>query len=138
MSSAIEYTKGSYPSSDDLVDLYNSVGWDQAKSPEDLHRAVSQSGWVASARSGGRLVGLARVLTDGVYVAFFQEMLVHPDFQHQGVGKELLDLYDGDFADFRSQVAVTGLEWAKNKLEKRGFRVEPAALSRSRPFSAWG
>lgn len=138
MNTAIHYAVGEYPSQNELVVLYKSVGWDQAHAPEDLYKAVSQSSWVATASHDGRLVGLARVLTDGVYAAHFQEMLVHPDYQHQGVGKELLDLYDHHFGDFRSQIAVTTVEWAKNKLEKRGFRAEPAAVSRSRPFSAWG
>jgi GNAT superfamily N-acetyltransferase len=138
MNAGIDYAVDEYPSREELVILYKSVGWDQANAPDELYKAVSQSSWVATASHQGLLVGLARVLTDGVYAAHFQEMLVHPDYQHQGVGKGLLDLYDSIFGDFRSQIAVTGLDWAKQKLEKRGFRAEPAALSRSRPFSAWG
>ena len=80
------------------------------------------------------MVGLARVQSDGVFVVYFQEMLVRPDYQHQGVGKALLDLYDRTFGDYPRQVAVTDSEWARNKLSKRGFREEPAALSRTRPW----
>ena len=62
---------------------------------------------------------------------------MHRDFQHQGVGKELLDLYDRAFSDFQMQVIVTDADWAGKKLGKRGFRSEPAALSRTRAHSAW-
>lgn len=136
MSGTIEYRIGDVPDRNALTHLYKSVQWAQAEMPESLHSAVTQSGWVATAWHEDTLVGLARVLTDGVFVAYFQEMLVHPDYQHQGVGKELLDHYDRAFGEFRDQVAVTDADWARNKLSKRGFQVEPAALSRTRPLSA--
>ena len=138
MIQSIVYKTDVRPGEDELAGLYKGVGWDMADSPAHLHKAVSESGWVASAWHEERLVGLARVLTDGVYVAFFQEIVVHPDFQHQGVGKELLDLYDESFGNYPSQVAVTDLEWARGKLEKRGFRAETGALSRSRPLIGMG
>jgi GNAT superfamily N-acetyltransferase len=133
----IEYRTDDIPEGDQLSALYASVQSAEGTVPEELHQAVEQSGWVATAWHGGRLVGLARVLTDGVYVAYLQEMLVHPEYQHQGVGKELLDRYDQSFGTFQSQVAVTDADWAKQKLSKRGFRTEPAAMSRKRPLSAW-
>lgn len=136
MSGTIEYRIGDIPDRDSLAGLYNSVQWAQAEKPESLHKAVSQSGWVVTAWHEDTLVGLARVLTDGVFVAYFQEMLVHPDYQHQGVGKELLDHYDREFGEFQDQVAITDADWAKKKLSKRGFHVEPAALSRTRPLTA--
>lgn len=136
MSGAIEYRIGDIPDLDALASLYSSVQWAHADNPESLHKAVSQSGWVVTAWHEDNLVGLARVLTDGVFVAYFQEMLVHPDYQHQGVGKELLDHYDREFGEFQDQVAITDAEWAKKKLNKRGFQVEPAALSRTRPLTA--
>ena len=106
MSGAIEYRTGKIPDRDALASLYNSVQWAHADEPESLHKAVSQSGWVVTAWHEDTLVGLARVLTDGVFVAYFQEMLVHPDYQHQGVGKELLDHYDRKFGEFQDQVAI--------------------------------
>lgn len=136
MSGAIEYRIGDIPDLDALASLYSSVQWAHADNPESLQKAVSQSGWVVTAWHEDNLVGLARVLTDGVFVAYFQEMLVHPDYQHQGVGKELLDHYDREFGEFQDQVAITDAEWAKKKLNKRGFQVEPAALSRTRPLTA--
>lgn len=136
MSGAIEYRIGDIPDLDALASLYSSVQWAHADNPESLHKAVSQSGWVVTAWHEDNLVGLARVLTDGVFVAYFQEMLVHPDYQHQGVGKELLDHYDREFGEFQDQVAITDADWARAKLSKRGFQVEPAALSRTRPLTA--
>ena len=137
MTSTISYRIGEVPGEAELEALYRSVGWQESEPAENLQRALKQSDWVATAWHDDALVGLARVLTDGVMVAYFQELLVHPDYQHQGVGKELLDRYDREFENFRHQIAVVPLEWARHKLEKRGFRSEPDAMSRMRPLGTW-
>ena len=137
MTEPILYRIDVVPDSATLEALYRSVGWPQADTPEDLHAAVERTGWVATAWHQDLLVGMARVFTDFLFVAYFQELLVHPEYQHQGVGKEILDLYDRTFSGFPFQVAVTDVEWARQKLSKRGFRTEPDALSRARPYPAW-
>lgn len=136
MSHALAYKTGVRPDTEALQNLYHSVGWSSSEPIELLHKAVAQSGWVATAWDGERLVGLARVLTDGVSVVYFQDLLVHPAYHHQGVGKQLLDLYEAAFGQFRCQVVLTEVDWVRAKFEKRGFHGEPAALSRSRPFAA--
>jgi len=138
MTHAIVYQTGICPTAEALASLYRSVGWGTSEPPELVRQAVERSGWLATAWDEDRLVGLARVLTDFVFVAYFQELLVHPAYQHQGVGKELLDLYDLAFGSFKSQVVVTEVEWVRTKFEKRGFHSEPAALSRLRPWSGLG
>jgi GNAT superfamily N-acetyltransferase len=134
---AIRYVEGEIPSTDQLQELYRSM---TPMSPEPagaLHKALAQSQWVATAWHGDRLVGLLRVLTDQVFVAYLQELLVHADYHHQGVGKELLDHYDRAFANFAVQVSVVAEDWVRRKLDKRGFRAEPAALSRVRALTPW-
>jgi GNAT superfamily N-acetyltransferase len=46
---------------------------------------------VITAWDGERLVGILRALTDGAYSAYIADLAVHPDYQRQGVGKQLLD-----------------------------------------------
>jgi len=132
----IVYKTGVLPAPDALLDLYRSVGDQAPGSVELLSTAVGNSSWVATAWDEERLVGLARVLTDGVRVAYFQELLVHPSYHHQGVGKELFDLYDAAFGHLHCQIALTEVEWVREKFVKRGFHGEPAALSRWRPLAA--
>jgi GNAT superfamily N-acetyltransferase len=45
---------------------------------------------VLTARDGGRLVGLARTVSDGETVCYVQDLLVHPDLHRQGIGTLLL------------------------------------------------
>ncbi len=59
--------------------------------PARVTQALEAAGLVVSAWSGERLVGLARVLTDGVQVAYLADLAVEPDVQGLGVGKALID-----------------------------------------------
>ncbi len=76
---------------DKLVSLYESVGWTvYANDPELLSRAVRNSLFVVTAWSeDGKLVGLARAISDDASICYLQDILVHPDFQGAGVGRTL-------------------------------------------------
>jgi ribosomal protein S18 acetylase RimI-like enzyme len=56
-----------------------------------LRRAFEQAQLVLTAWQGERLVGLARVLTDGVQVSYLCDLAVEPDVQGIGIGKLLID-----------------------------------------------
>lgn len=58
---------------------------------EALHRMYEQSQLVLSAWLGERLVGLARVLTDGVLFSVLCDLAVEPDVQGLGLGKRLME-----------------------------------------------
>ncbi|MEM8556878.1 MAG: GNAT family N-acetyltransferase [Bacteroidota bacterium] len=60
-------------------------------SPEQLARMFEQSSLVLGAWMGNRLVGLARVLTDGAHFSFLCDLAVEPDVQGAGVGRQLID-----------------------------------------------
>ncbi len=60
------------------------------KRPADLKVAFSNSLYTCFAFDGGRLVGVGRVLADGVDCAYICDMAVHPSHQGTGVGKAIL------------------------------------------------
>lgn len=60
-------------------------------SAEALMRAFQRSQLVLTAWTGDRLVGLARVLTDGEYTAYLCDLAVEPDVQGGGVGRQIID-----------------------------------------------
>ena len=98
----------SIPSREDLVELYRSVGWTAyTRDPESLELAVTKSTYVATLREEGRLIGLVRGLSDDVSVFCLQDIIVHPDFQGQGHGTELLSHIVGRFAHVRQKILMT-------------------------------
>jgi GNAT superfamily N-acetyltransferase len=63
----------------------------QTDDPDRLRESFEKSNLVLSAWLGDRLVGLARVLTDGYQVSYLCDLAVEPDIQGSGLGKRLID-----------------------------------------------
>ncbi|MCK2212317.1 GNAT family N-acetyltransferase [Actinomadura sp. ATCC 31491] len=77
----------------ELFDLYDSVGWDvwTADLPR-LRRALEKSHLVVTARDDtGRLLGLARTVSDDEIVCYVQELLVEQGHHGKGIGRRLLE-----------------------------------------------
>ncbi len=91
-----------------LLALYASVGWAAyTRDPAGLARAAANSTYVVSAWAGEELVGLARCLSDDVSIMYLQDILVHPAWQGQGVGRRLLTACLERFAHVRAKVLLT-------------------------------
>ncbi|RMF52128.1 MAG: N-acetyltransferase [Bacteroidetes bacterium] len=58
--------------------------------PEQVWEMFQRSSLVLSVWHHGHLVGLARVLTDGVLNSYLCELAVEPDVQGLGIGKRLI------------------------------------------------
>ncbi|MDC7789379.1 GNAT family N-acetyltransferase [Rhodoplanes sp. TEM] len=76
----------------EIAALYEAVGWGRREdyAPDDLTTAVRRTTFVFAALDGERLVGLLRALSDGVYVTWVAEVVVHPAHQCRGVGTALM------------------------------------------------
>lgn len=106
--SGIELTNHDLPTKEELVALYDSVGWSTyTKDPERLYDAVSRSLRVVCARDDGRLIGLARLVGDGLTIVYLQDILVDPAHHRRGVGRKLFTEVLEPYADVRQQVLIT-------------------------------
>lgn len=77
-------------SAEEFIALANRVwpgNYDLAHTREALARTSNIGAW-----NGSRLVGSVRVLTDGYLFATVPEILVDPDYQRRGIGRELMRL----------------------------------------------
>jgi len=71
-----------------LADLRQSVGWNRME--RDLSDPKLQNTFHLCSFDGDRLVGYVAVVSNGVTDAYIQDLMVHPDYQHQGVGRHLM------------------------------------------------
>jgi predicted GNAT family acetyltransferase len=81
-----------------------SIDWEQAKadlaadrfdngrSANGLRRSFEGSQHVAFARDGGRVVGMARLLSDGVCNAYLVDVWTHSAYRRQGIAKRLVEM----------------------------------------------
>lgn len=71
--------------------LYQGEWWSKGRSLSDVTTMLEHSGVVVGyAELNGTLVAFARALTDGLYRAFLLDVIVAPDYRHQGVGARLM------------------------------------------------
>ncbi len=91
-----------------LRPLYESVGWiSYTDQLEDLSLLLSGSHLVISAWADNELVGLIRTIGDGVSIEYVQDLLVHPTYQHQGIGTALLSRVKELSTQVRQFVLIT-------------------------------
>ena len=58
--------------------------------PERLSKMIEHGNLIVTARENGKLVGIARSLTDFVYCTYLSDLAVDIKFQKMGIGKELI------------------------------------------------
>jgi GNAT superfamily N-acetyltransferase len=113
---------------DEVIALYRANQWSSAEKPALLLPALRNSHSLVTARIDGRLVGLANTISDGYLVVYFPHMLVHPEFQRQGIGRRMMEQL---LAKYRSlhQLMLTADGNAIGFYENMGFtragRTEP-------------
>jgi ribosomal protein S18 acetylase RimI-like enzyme len=103
------------------------------KDPDGLTRGVENSAFVVTARDDDRLVGLARVLSDDVSIVYVQDVLVDPEYQRNGIGRELLQRCLDRFSHVLKRMLLTDDEAHQHRLYKAlGFhdvsRLDGAGL----------
>jgi GNAT superfamily N-acetyltransferase len=69
-----------------LVDRVWPGEYDRQKTAEAIARTVNITAW-----DDTRLIGCVRLLTDGYFFGCITEILVDPDYQGHGIGRELMD-----------------------------------------------
>jgi Predicted acetyltransferase len=89
-----------------LGNLFLSVEWSSGNYPEKLAIAMKNSGSVFTAWNGNELVGLINALDDGVMTAYIHYMLVNPDYQKRGIGKELVRLVTEKYGEYLRIVLI--------------------------------
>lgn len=119
----------------EITALYGAVGWDQyLQDAAETARGIANS-TLLTARDDGKLVGLIRGLSDMHTVVFIQDLLVLPDYQHQGIGHELLREFDDYFKQVGRIVVVCDHPELRDFYEQAGYVTadDTAATTYIRP-----
>ena len=85
---------------EEVLEVYRSNGWSSAEKPKDLMAALRNSHSLVTARIDGKLVGLGNAISDGHLVVYFPHMLVHPEYQGKGIGKQMMKAMLNKYASF--------------------------------------
>lgn len=88
----IRYVENPDVTLEEVLPLYEAVGWtNYTQNPTMLKEAYKNSLHISAAlNEEEKLVGVLRAVGDGASILFIQDILVYPEYQHQGIGTKLL------------------------------------------------
>ena len=89
-----------------LQDLFLSVEWSSGHFPEKLVEAMRHFETVFTAWDDDKLVGLICAMDDHVMTAYVHYLLVRPEYQHQAIGRRLVEMVKERYADYLRIVLV--------------------------------
>ena len=121
----INITKETSVSIDDVLPLYQAVGWtNYTNQPQMLEQSLAHSLATYLARDGEEIVGLVRLVGDGFSSVFVQDLIVLPSYQRQGIGSALMEKALGDFKDaYQVQLATDQTEKTLGFYRSLGFET---------------
>ncbi|AHX18473.1 N-acetyltransferase [Bacillus thuringiensis] len=92
MENSIRYTSEHPTDFNGLLSLYESLGWNSLKlTVNELERMCKQSWYAIYVFDDKRLVGMGRVISDGVITGIICGVGVLPKYQSSGIGKEIVE-----------------------------------------------
>ncbi|CAN7295090.1 GNAT family N-acetyltransferase [Arthrobacter sp. LjRoot14] len=121
----------------EVLALYESVGWTTyTDEPDALLRAIRRSAFVVTCRDDtGKLIGLARAISDDATVCYVQDILVDPSCQGSGAGRSMLEAILSRYRHVRQTVLITDNEPGQRAFyealgftEGSDFRPEPLRM----------
>lgn len=97
----IEITENSFKfDHEEIIDVLVSNHWGERDqySKEDIYKLFCGSSYFAIASIDGKSIGYIRAISDNTLVTFIAELIVHKEFQRQGVGSELMKHFNEKYA----------------------------------------
>ena len=120
----IGYKKNDVVSFEEIFPLYEAVGWtNYTQNPTMLKEAYKNSLHILAAlNEEGKLVGVLRAVGDRASILFIQDILVTPEYQHQGIGTKLLQMTLEKYKNvYQIQLATDDSSKTVSFYESNGF-----------------
>ena len=127
----ITYSSEHCPNDSELKELFSTVEWQVSRHIDRLSAAMYKYDNLITAWDGARLVGLVCSLDDGAVTAYINYLIVHPDYQRIGIGKELMRQILNEYRDFMrvELIADAGATEFYDKLDFDAINAVPMCFS---------
>ncbi|GAA4276599.1 GNAT family N-acetyltransferase [Aquimarina mytili] len=79
------------PEALELMRLFSQTSWAKDRSIKDIELLLEHIGPFVVIKDNGRLIGFGRALTDSVYRAMLDDIVVDSNYRKQGVGKMIVE-----------------------------------------------
>lgn len=81
----------SLPTEKELKTLFAQTSWAADRQENDIGRMLQQVSVFVTIRDDARLIGFGRALTDGVYRALLDDIIVDSNYHKMGLGKVIVE-----------------------------------------------
>lgn len=81
------------PTSDHFFELFETTGWNEKYelNKNELYSALKNSWYCISVYENDSFIGFGRIICDGVVHALILDVIIHPQKQGIGIGKEVMN-----------------------------------------------
>lgn len=128
-------TKKQAVTSQEAIKLWIALGWGKHKdyNGRQVSQALCATTFIISARNKeGKLIGLARVLSDGIIHTLVADIAVHPDWRRQGIGEAMMKKIKERYG--RTGIYLDALKENKIFFTKCGYKKRNNMIVFSRRF----
>ena len=101
--------------------------FDNGRSPEQLKTSFENSYAICIAYAEGRIIGTARVLSDGVCNAYLVDVWTLSEFRHKGIASTMIQKL---MSQLNGQHVYLQTDDAKELYAKLGFVEQPTGMSK--------
>lgn len=88
--------------------LWEAVGWGSANI-KMTEPSIANSIYGVVAICDGTVIGMGRIVGDGAMYFYIQDVAVLPEYQHRGIGKQMIEKLLKYIQEHRSGAAFVGL-----------------------------
>lgn len=116
------------PSVEQFYALFETTDWNREyqATAQELAEAVANSQYAVAAYDRDRLVGVGRVVSDGVLHAMIYDLIVDPAYQRRGIGRQVLQrLVEWCIAGKIRDIQLFCARGQSGFYEKNGFAARP-------------
>lgn len=83
--------KNSIPTVEEYKYLCESVGWTDFMNFEVVETSLQHSIHCVTVHDQKQIIGMGRIIGDGAIYFYIQDIVVHPDYQKNGIGKYIMN-----------------------------------------------
>ena len=113
----------------DFIRLRSSVGWGNI-SESQAAAGIKNSLLTVCVKYNDQIIGMGRIVGDGVIICYLQDVVVLPDFQGNGIGKAIVErlltfIKESGLPDTNIKAGLFSSKGKEEFYKKLGFNSRP-------------
>jgi GNAT superfamily N-acetyltransferase len=122
MTTAIRISTTDRPNAEQVQQLFKQTDWADTRKLEGIAIMLKHSSLCISMWDSDALIGFARVLSDGVYRAYLDDVVIDEAYRGRGLGRQLLEAVNEHLKDIE-QISLLCAESHIPFYKKFGFEL---------------